>query len=666
MNRTGCLLALGLALAVPAASPALADSFLVYTDGGIPAGSDIWTWCDAGQPCDMRELQECGTPEGMGNLRTNTNIWAGWGVFLHIDQFNQPQPENLSAYANGSMRFWVRTAYDMKVEFQCKVNGATQTKTRRLTQHGWNGTNTWQEITIPISSFFSPQPVDTNCLGAVVSPFMSTIENLPFFNTFRIDNVRWHKPNAHAGATSVQVQGRELLVNGKPFVLNGMAYAPISIGEDYHGAYRDRPDRYLVDFPLIAASGANAVRIYSSFMTTAMLDAAWAQGLYVIPTFPVNTAQLACTAGKDAMRERMREAVLEWKNHPAILFWLIGNEVNRNLTNADLCTNWYPQLDSMALAAHQAEGASFHPVATGNADTVGLADICQAGCSNDTSLPNLDLWGVQVYRSCSFGTLFNEYAQKSDCSKPLILTEFGADAWDSRLAGGSGAESQTMQADCLETLLADADEALAVRNPGGVSAGQILFEWADEWWKAFPPDPPVAGYCTATDWFVHDSCKNWENFGYPDPAMNEEWWGITGLDAANPSARNPRAAHARLNDAWYLGAVRDLKVVSHNKSTGATVFSFVPGAGSTGHTLYYGPLSAVSTYGYSGALSGLGATGSGSATLPAGSQFFVMVGRNNGAEGCYGKNSACVERPPYAGAGIPQTANRTCSVPQCP
>ena len=78
----------------------------------------------------------------------------------------------------------------------------------------------------------------------------------------------------------MQVQGRQLLVNGKPFVVNGIAYSPLSIGEDYRGTLRDRPDRYLVDFPLIAASGANVVRIYSSFMTTAMLDAAWANGLY--------------------------------------------------------------------------------------------------------------------------------------------------------------------------------------------------------------------------------------------------------------------------------------------------------------------------------------------------------------------------------------------------
>ena len=666
MTRTCLLPWLVLALAVSAITPALADSFLVYTEAGIPAnGTNIWTWCDAGQPCDIRELQECDTPEGSHNFRTNTNIWAGWGVFFDIDATNTPQPRNLSAFANGDVRFFVKTAYNMKVEFQCRVNNQIQTKTRYLNQHGWNGTNTWQEIVIPISSFFSPQPVDTACLSSVISPFMTTIENLPFLNTFRVDNVRWQRANSHAGPSSVQVQGRKLLVGGQPFVVNGVAYTPISICEDWRGALRgDRSDRYSVDFPLMADTGVNTVRIYSTFMTTAMLDAAWAEGLRVIPTFPVDPVQLSCAAGKTHMRNRFVEAVQEWKNHPAILAWLVGNEVNRSLSNADLCNNWYPQLNAMADAAHTAEGPSYHPVGTANADTTGLADICQANCSDDTRLPKLDFWGVQVYRGCSFGTTFSNY-QKPDCAKPLIVTEFGVDAWDS-LLGPTGAENQTLQANCLQSLLDQADQALAVRTPGGVSTGQVVFEWVDEWWKAYTPDPPQAGYCPAgsTSWCTHDSCKNWTNPAYPDPAMNEEWWGLTSLDSANPAARTLRTASNRVSESWNLGAVCNMRVTSYNRTNRNTSISFNPAPGSTDHTLYYGPLSAVSTYGYTGSVSGLGATGSSSLTLPPGSLFWVVVGRNNAAEGCYGKRyPSGTERPRFPGASVPQAANRTCECP---
>jgi len=654
-----------LAFAVPAVHPSLADSFLVFTESGIPdGGSDVWTWCDAGQPCDIREAQECDTPEGSHNLRTNTNLWAGWGVFFDIDATNIPQPRNLSAYANGEVRFFVKTAYNLKVEIQCRVNGQTQTKTRYIANHGWNGTNTWQEIAIPVSAFFSPQPVDMACLGAIIAPFMSTIENLPFFNTFRVDNVRWHKPNSHSGPSSVQVQGRKLSVNGQPFAVNGVAYSPISICENSGGALQgDRSDRYSVDFPLMAETGVNTVRIYSTFMTTAMLDAARANGLYVIPTFQIDPVQLSCAAGRTHMQNRFVEAVQEWKNHPAILAWLVGNEVNRN-TGVDLCGTWYPQLNSMAQAAHTAEGGSFHPVGTANADKTGLSDICQAGCSDDTRLPNLDFWGVQVYRGCSFGSLFSEY-QKPNCARPLIVTEFGVDAWDS-LSGPAGAENQSLQANCLQSLLGEADQALAVRTAGGVSAGQVVFEWADEWWKAYAPDPPQAGYCQTggTDWCAHDSCKNWENYGYPDPAMNEEWWGIVSLNAANLTARTLRTAAARVSASWNLGAVCDLRVAGHNSATGNTSISFDPAAGSTDHTLYYGPLNAVSSYGYTGSVSGLGATGSSTVTLPSGSLFWVVVGRDSAAEGCYGTASPSGnERPPFPGASIPQAEFRTCECP---
>lgn len=654
-----------MALAVAGIAPGFADSFLVFTEAGIPdRGSNIWTWCDAGQPCDIRELQECDTPEGSHNLRANTNVWAGWGVFFDIDGSNNPQPRNLSAYASGDVRFFIKTAYNVKVEMQCRVSGQTQTKSRYISNHGWNGTNTWQEITIPISSFFAPQPVDMNCLGAIIAPFMVTIENLPFFNTFRVDNVRWYKADSHSGPSSVQVQGRKLLVGGAPFAVNGVAYSPISICEDSRGALqRDRADRYSIDFPLMASTGVNTVRIYSTFMTTAMLDAARAQGLYVIPTFPIDTVQLSCAAGRTHMKNRFVDAVQEWKNHPAILAWLVGNEVNRQ-PGLDLCGTWYPQLNTMAQAAHTAEGASFHPVGTANSDTTGLGDICQAGCSDDLALAHLDFWGVQTYRGCSFGSMFSDYG-KPNCSRPLIVTEFGVDAWDS-LSGASGAENQTLQASCLQTLLQQADQALAVRTAGGVSAGHVVFEWADEWWKAYPLDPPQPGYCEpgSTSWCAQETCKNWNNPGYPDPAMNEEWWGIVGLDSADPAARTLRTATDRVSGSWNLGAVCNMRVASYNNGTRNASLSFVPAPGSTDHTLYYGPLSAVSSYGYTGAVSGLGATGSSSVTLPTGSLFWVVVGRSNAAEGCYGTAyPSGNERPPFPGASVPQSASRTC---QCP
>ena len=653
MTRIFRLSCFVLVLAVPVL-PAAADTYHVYGDKGIPPGTDLWTWCGEGQPCNIREFFDCATPDGTGFLRGQTATWAGFGIF-YLDEFgNNTVSEDLSAFQDGEIRFFVKSARDLKIEFQCQGG---QGKTTYLAQHGWDGTATWQEIAIPICSLFPAGQCEAQapaCLADVGAPFLATIENLTVFASFDIDGVRWQTANTDAGASSVAVQGRQLLVNGEPFVVNGMAYSPISIGEDFHGAFRDRPDRYLVDFPLIAASGANTVRLYSDFLTTAMLDAAWAERLYVIPNFQIDTGKLQCPEGKAFMQDRFLDMVEQFKDHPAILFWLVGNEVNRGLTTPELCDDWYPQLDAMAAAAHAAEGPGFHPVGTANADTVGLGDICSAGCSDDTALPNLDLWAAQTYRGCSFGSLFTEY-QKPDCDRPLIITEFGADSWDS-LLGPAGEESETMQADCFASLLDQADQALAVRSPGGVSSGQVIFSWADEWWKAVC-DP-------GTLWTTHDTCESWVAGGYPDPSVQEEWWGIASLDPANPDARTLRSAYGVVGNSWNLGAVCGLDVVDFDAATGNLSITFDPAAGSTDHTLYYGPLSAVSTYGYTGSASGLGGTGANSVNLPAGSLFWVVAAKANGEEGCYGTDyPAGIVRPCFPDASscdLPQAENGTC------
>ena len=647
MTRTNLLSWLVLALAISVVPPASADDYYVYSQAGIPPESNLWTWCDT-TPCDFASIVACETPEGGASLRAQAIAYVGWGVFPST-------PVDLTAYENGEVRFFVKGPTDfagdpiypadgnVKLELQCQsVPGATLVPLS-LSNVGWNPAEaaSWQEITIPVCDFFEGGVCDTTCLGSVSGVFVATMENLQRFGSLSIDYVRWHLPTTHTGGSSVQVQGRKLLVDGEPFAVNGMAYAPVAQGENWQAAWYDRPDRYLVDFPLIAASGANTVRLYAPIVSKAMLDAAWAEGLYVIPTFGIDDAQLSCAVGRDFMVDRFVETVQEWKDHPAILFWLAGNEVNGRLTEAERCDTWYPQLDALAEASHAAEGSSFHPVGTANSISSGdLPDVCQAGCSDDTTLPNVDLWAIQPYRGCTLAGVFTEYAAKPDCARPLLLTEFGVDAWDSE-AAGQGTEDEIMQADCLESMLIDAGQALALRTPGGVSSGQVIFEWADEWWKA-ECDP-------GTDWSVQDTCVTYFNALYApdaDTGMNEEWWGMVRLDDADPDARGLRAAYDRVGDAW-LGSVCNVLVDAHDPATGSTTLSFDPAAGNaTDHALYYGPLGDVSSYAYSGSVSGLGLTGSSSVTLPSGSLFWVVAAENgNLQEGCYGTDSAGAERP---------------------
>ena len=72
---------------------------------------------------------------------------------------------------------------------------------------------------------------------------------------------------------------------------------------------------------------------------------------------------------------------------------------------------------------------------------------------------------------------------------------------------------------------------------------------------------------------------------------------------------------------------------------------FTPGCDATDHTVYYGPLAMVSTYGYTGALCNVG-TG-GTATLDAlpEDMFFLVVANNGTVESSYGADGAGAQRP---------------------
>ncbi len=676
----GCrCLPLLLALCVSIATPAVADTYLVYSQAGLARGTNYAQWCLEGEAnCQAAERVLCGTPEG-GTFQEHSASWdgdgmgndgyVGWGVFPSTDL-------DMTAFA-GNLRFSVKLDpptgnQNIKVEFECNPEPGTYPNgvsyATFITDHGWQPNTSWQDITVPlVDGSFSAfdiadpgnpvpivRPLDNACLQTVQALSKFTLEGVDIgtiFATMSIDHIRWEMPNAHSGASSVTVQGRQLLVDGKPFVVNAVAYAPVGVGENWQDGWRDRADRYNVDFPLIAGMGANAVRLYAPLLTTAMLDKAAAEGLYVIPTFGVDSINLECAAGKTAMENQFVDLVNQWGDHPAILAWLIGNEVNLNLTpGANLCADWYPQLQSMALAAENA--GSTLPVGTA---VGGMGDVCTS-CSDDVDLPNVDFWGVQLYLGCTYGSSFTDYAAKPNCARPLIVTEYGVDAYH-RPGGAPGSEDQATQASCMDSALAEGHLELAVRTPGGVLAGQTLFEWSDEWWKA---------QCTPNGgWGQQDTCPDFDNPNFPDGKVHEEWFGIVSINAGDPNARSNRVVYDTTGDAW-LGPVCNMQVDAFNAGTGEATISFSVAQGNldpvAGHDLHYGPLSSVSTYGYTGSLD-LGPTSPGVVTLPAGDLFWVVAGENSISEdGCHGLDSAGAERPCSTGNCVPGWSC-SCSAP---
>ncbi len=87
------------------------------------------------------------------------------------------------------------------------------------------------------------------------------------------------------------------------------------------------------------------------------------------------------------------------------------------------------------------------------------------------------------------------------------------------------------------------------------------------------------------------------------------------------------------------------------------------GSCTTDNTIYYGNLSGVSSYSYSGAICNIGTSGNITFDLGAGNWFWVIVSNNGIKEGSYGKDSNGMERPEASGVGLcdyPQDLTNTC------
>jgi hypothetical protein len=90
-------------------------------------------------------------------------------------------------------------------------------------------------------------------------------------------------------------------------------------------------------------------------------------------------------------------------------------------------------------------------------------------------------------------------------------------------------------------------------------------------------------------------------------------------------------------------------VTGYDAVSGAIALSFAPACDATGHTVHYGRLADIATYGWAAADCAIGIGGSGSfIPIPAAGEnlFWVVVGNNASWEGSYGADSAGIERPP--------------------
>ncbi len=340
----------------------------------------------------------------------------------------------------------------------------------------------------------------------------------------------------------------QLLVEDKPYIIKGITYAPTKVGqspdegtlgnwmeEDFNkngkidGPYdafvdknkdnlQDADEPAIGDFKLMQDMGVNTIRLYHHPLKVnkqLLADLYNTYGIRVIMGDFLGKYALGSGAAwnpgtdynneehKKNMIESVKRMVNEYKDEPYILFWLLGNE---NVYGYACNANEQPEAffkfaNKVAKIIKSIDPE--HPVAIGSGDILFLDKFGR-------KTPDVDIFGSNAYRGdYGFGAFWRQV--KEEAGKPVFITEFGCPAY---AEGKSVDESEELQAQYHLGSWEDIQNNMAFSGQAGNALGGVVFEYLDEWWKAYEPA-------------FHDTKGLWAG-PFPDGYMHEEWLGMSG------------------------------------------------------------------------------------------------------------------------------------------
>jgi endo-1,4-beta-mannosidase len=233
------------------------------------------------------------------------------------------------------------------------------------------------------------------------------------------------------------------------------------------------------------------------------LDLAEQYGLRVLYCFALDWNSIGGEKQSD-IRTRIVERVTALRSKPALLAWLLGNEVGgpvlQRRGEAPIVSGLYD------LYAAVKAVDSRHPVSHANWPPARHVDL---GFMDFVSFNVYPLWPPEVV-AIGFGRYIQTVLRPLAGDKPLLISEFGANTIE------AGEEGQAR-------LLGDSWHGLVQAG----AAGGVVFEFADEWWKNYD-NPARRG-----DWWTRVYAPDDELRLDEDP---EETYGLVRAD------RSPKPA----------------------------------------------------------------------------------------------------------------------------
>jgi hypothetical protein len=247
--------------------------------------------------------------------------------------------------------------------------------------------------------------------------------------------------------------GYALMRGGEPYVIKGA------------GMVTDDIERFV-------GHGGNSIRTWTTRNdrqdTRELLDVAHANGV----TVALGLSMKAERHGFDyddpsavaAQLAKIREEVLKYKDHPALLFWLVGNELNHSYTNPGV----WDAVNDVAEMIHELD--SNHPVTTpisGFKPDV-IAEI-------EARAPAIDFISFQIY-----GSLFGvpEKIAETGFDRPFMVTEWGTIGYWEMEKTSWGTPVELTSSEKADVFLRARNEVLSTFD--GQLIGSYVFLWGQK------------------------------------------------------------------------------------------------------------------------------------------------------------------------------------------
>jgi hypothetical protein len=217
-------------------------------------------------------------------------------------------------------------------------------------------------------------------------------------------------------ASDFSVSGLDILLNDQEFEVKGLCYQPTPIGEsgaqppfgDYYTFSTRNQALWDRDFPNFRKMGANVVRLYgwtpnadhSDFLAQAYNNGEDPVYILINRYIDPNTDWLDPDAVQ-ALLTDWQDIATELADNPAIMGFLIGNEVNTYFNNSIGAVNgdsalFWTVMEQLADAVKKK--------APNKLVSVAITDRPDQIDNFDDQITTIDFWAMQVYRGTSFTT----------------------------------------------------------------------------------------------------------------------------------------------------------------------------------------------------------------------------------------------------------------------